>query len=264
MADQERRAVSTPVECRATGETPGLSGYAALFGSVTEIAGMFREQIAPGAFRDAVGRDDVRALFNHDANFVLGRSTSGTLRLVEDDRGLRYDVDVPETTWARDLMVSVSRGDVSQSSFAFEVTEEEWDYGARGEMPLRTIKAVRLYDVSPVTYPAYASTSVSARAAQRAADVPAEWRQTRTARALTATRWATTRCVTGRPTSLRARRSASRSRENDAAWQRRRSHTADGTAVGGRAVSNVPAVAVQDDGAAVETERDCRNQVREV
>lgn len=172
MADQERRAISMPVACRAEGDTPGLSGYAALFGSVTEIAGLFKEQIAPGAFREAVGRDDVRALFNHDANFVLGRSTSGTLRLVEDDRGLRYDVDVPETTWARDLMVSVGRGDVSQSSFAFEVTDEEWNYGTRGEMPVRTIKAVRLYDVSPVTYPAYTATTVSARAAQRAADVP--------------------------------------------------------------------------------------------
>lgn len=172
MADQERRAVTMPVECRADADKPGLSGYAALFGSVTEIAGLFKEQIAPGAFKDAVSRDDVRALFNHDANFVLGRSTAGTLRLVEDDRGLRYDVDVPDTTWARDLMVSVSRGDVSQSSFAFEVTDEEWNYGVRGEMPVRTIKAVRLYDVSPVTYPAYEATTVSARSMEAAKHHP--------------------------------------------------------------------------------------------
>lgn len=167
MADTERRAFAEPVEVRKT-DTPGLSGYAAVFGSVAEIAGMFREQIAPGAFRDAVGRDDVRALFNHDANFVLGRTGAGTLRLSEDDKGLRYDVDPPDTTWARDLMVSVERGDVNQSSFAFEVTEETWDYGKRGEMPMRTIKAVRLYDVSPVTYPAYESTSVSARSLEAA------------------------------------------------------------------------------------------------
>jgi HK97 family phage prohead protease len=163
MAEQERRTISSPVELRVVDEKSGMSGYAAVFGSATEIAGMFREQIAPGAFAEAVKRDDVRALFNHDANFVLGRSTSGTLRLIEDDKGLRYDVDVPDTTWARDLMVSVQRGDVSQSSFAFEVTEDEWDYGKRGEMPMRTIKNVRLYDVSPVTYPAYSATSVSAR-----------------------------------------------------------------------------------------------------
>jgi HK97 family phage prohead protease len=169
MAEQERRTISSPVELRVVDEKSGMSGYAAVFGSATEIAGMFREQIAPGAFAEAVKRDDVRALFNHDANFVLGRSTSGTLRLIEDDKGLRYDVDVPDTAWARDLMVSVKRGDISQSSFAFEVTDEEWDYGKRGEMPMRTIKNVRLYDVSPVTYPAYSATSVSARTLQAAA-----------------------------------------------------------------------------------------------
>jgi len=175
--ERERRTLSLPVEYRAD-EKPRLSGYAAVFGDVTEIAGIFRERIAPGAFADAAKRDDVRALFNHDANFVLGRTTAGTLRLVEDDKGLRYDVDPPETTWARDLMVSVQRGDVNQSSFAFEVTEEEWDYGQRGEMPLRTIKSVRLYDVSPVTYPAYESTTVSARSKEAAAlAVPDEsWR----------------------------------------------------------------------------------------
>ena len=166
-----------PVEVRTeASEKPQLSGYAAVFGSVTEIAGMFREQIAPGAFAKAAKEDDVRALFNHDANYVLGRTTSGTLRLVEDDKGLRYEADPPDTQWARDLMVSVARGDVSQSSFAFEVTDDEWDYGKRGELPLRTIKAVRLHDVSPVTYPAYTATTVSARsmeAAKREA-VPAD------------------------------------------------------------------------------------------
>jgi phage head maturation protease len=134
MAEQERRTISSPVELRVVDEKSGMSGYAAVFGSATEIAGMFREQIAPGAFAEAVKRDDVRALFNHDANFVL-----------------------------------VKRGDISQSSFAFEVTDEEWDYGKRGEMPMRTIKNVRLYDVSPVTYPAYSATSVSARTLQAAA-----------------------------------------------------------------------------------------------
>ena len=173
MAETERRAVTMPVEFRQDADKPALSGYAAVFGSVTEIAGLFKEQIAPGAFSRAAKEDDVRALFNHDANYVLGRTTSGTLRLVEDDKGLRYDVDPPDTSWARDLMVSVQRGDVSQSSFAFEVTEDEWDYGKRGEMPLRTIRAVRLYDVSPVTYPAYESTSVSARSLEAARAVAA-------------------------------------------------------------------------------------------
>lgn len=177
--ERERRTIALPVELRTEDDRPRLSGYAAVFGEVTEIAGLFKERIAPGAFADAVTRDDVRALFNHDANFVIGRTAAGTLRLVEDDRGLRYDVDPPETQWARDLMVSVGRGDVSQSSFAFEVTEEEWDYGKRGEMPVRTISKVKLYDVSPVTYPAYEGTTVSARSVESAAGAAvdgAAWR----------------------------------------------------------------------------------------
>ena len=85
---------------RVEGTAPKIGGYAAVFNREAVIAGMFREQIAPGAFTDAIGRDDVRALFNHDANFVLGRTVSGTLRLSEDETGLRYDVTPPSTTWA--------------------------------------------------------------------------------------------------------------------------------------------------------------------
>ena len=169
MAELERRVIAQPVEARAVeGEPSRLIGYAALFNSETEIAGMFRERINPGAFTDAVGRDDVRALFNHDANFVLGRTTSGTLTLSEDEAGLRYDVVPPDTTWARDLMVSVARGDISQSSFAFSVDDESWDYPKGGGMPTRTVKRATLYDVSPLTYPAYASTTVSARSLEAA------------------------------------------------------------------------------------------------
>jgi len=174
MAERERRTMTLPVEARTTeAEKPGLSGYAAMFGETANIAGLFNERIAPGAFADAIGRDDVRALFNHDSNFVLGRSTAGTLRLSEDPNGLRYEIDVPDTTWARDLMVSVARGDVSQSSFAFEVVEEAWAFGASGELPTRTIKSAKLYDVSPVTYPAYEGTTVSARSRDEAAKVGA-------------------------------------------------------------------------------------------
>lgn len=166
----ERRTITGPVEMRADADQPSrLVGYAALFSTPTEIAGAFREQIAPGAFADAVTRDDVRALFNHDANFVLGRNTAGTLTLSEDSRGLRYEIDPPDTQWARDLMVSVQRGDISQSSFAFEVIEEAWDYPTRdAALPTRTILRAKLYDVSPVTYPAYESTTVSARSLEAA------------------------------------------------------------------------------------------------
>jgi HK97 family phage prohead protease len=164
MADRERRVVTEPMEARA-GENDArtLTGYAALYGSETRIAGMFREVIEPGAFRSALARqDDVRALFNHDPNHVLGRTKSGTLQLTEDARGLRYTVTLPDTQAGRDLWTSIQRGDVSQSSFAFSVDKEEWrDKSA--DLPLRVVTDVHLYDVSPVTYPAYDETSVSAR-----------------------------------------------------------------------------------------------------
>jgi hypothetical protein len=174
MIDQERRVVDRALAYRArTEQTPEtLSGYAAIFDTETVIAGLFREVIRPGAFAGAVGRDDVRALFNHDPNFVLGRTTSGTLVLAEDATGLSYTVTPPETTWAKDLVTSVSRGDVTQSSFAFRVVQEKWPTVARDAMALREILAVELFDVSPVTYPAYETTTVSARA--RAAAVSGE------------------------------------------------------------------------------------------
>lgn len=172
MSAIERRVVAAPMELRASESEAGkstMSGIAAVFSVVTDIAGMFREQIAPGAFATAIKEDDVRALFNHDPNYVIGRTTSGTLRLSEDEVGLRYDVDPPNTSWANDLMVTIGRGDVSQSSFGFQVVREEWTKPEnRAELPTRTILEARLFDVSPVTYPAYASTTVSAEARSQA------------------------------------------------------------------------------------------------
>ena len=124
----------------------------------------FRERIAAGAFDTAVKEDDVRALFNHDPNYVIGRTTAGTLALSQDAEGLRYEATPPDTQWARDLLVTVGRGDVNQSSFGFSVVREEWTRPEnRAELPLRTILEARLFDVSPVTYPAYEETSAEAR-----------------------------------------------------------------------------------------------------
>jgi HK97 family phage prohead protease len=151
-----------------------LGGYASVFNTEAVIAGLFREQIAPGAFAEAVTQDDVRALFNHDPNFVIGRTVSGTLTLREDETGLAYDAVPPDTQWARDLMVSVGRGDISQSSFGFAVESDEWTHPERsGELPLRTIRKAKLYDVSPVTYPAYESTTTAVRSAASSAATPA-------------------------------------------------------------------------------------------
>jgi hypothetical protein len=142
-----------------------IIGHAALFNSPSEEMGFFghsfREQIAPGAFRESIKRDDIRALWNHDPNFPLGRNRSGTLILNEDDKGLYFEVSPPETQWAKDLMVSIERGDVSQNSFGFLINKkgDEWN----DDNSIRTLKSVRLFDISPVTYPAYPETEVFVR-----------------------------------------------------------------------------------------------------
>lgn len=172
--ETERRTFAGAVECRAEGAGPKLEGYAAIFNEETVIGGTqygFREVIDPRAFSAAVNRDDVRALMNHDPNLVLGRNKAGTLQLSVDNKGLRYVIDAPDTSYGRDLVVSVKRGDVSQSSFAFRVTKDEWTDPPKGskELPLRRVLETELFDVSPVTYPAYTATTVSARDKAKAA-----------------------------------------------------------------------------------------------
>jgi len=168
----ERRFTCGRVELRTTANgKPLIRGYAAIFNSRSENLGGFVEIIAPGAFENVLG-DDVRALFNHDANLVLGRTKSGTCRLHVDATGLAYEIDPPDTQVAHDLIESLRRGDVDQSSFAFSVRREDqtWSDDA---IPVRTIKRIaKLYDVSPVTYPAYPDTSVAARELERALGRP--------------------------------------------------------------------------------------------
>jgi uncharacterized protein len=148
----------------AVGDQPiVISGYAAVFNSPTiigdEVYG-FTEEIMPGAFAKAIAsNDDVRALFNHDWNHVLGRTKSGTLRLFEDERGLKFEVELPNSTFAKDLAESLSRGDINQCSFGFFPTEEEWNYTT--EPVQRKIKEVELYEISVVSIPAYEDTEVS-------------------------------------------------------------------------------------------------------
>jgi hypothetical protein len=142
-----------------------IEGYAANFNSLSEDLGGFREMLTPGCFADALKTSDVRALFNHDPNHVLGRNMAGTLRIMEDDKGLRFEIDPPDTACARDLMVSMSRGDISQCSFGFRVAEDgdAWRKEPDGTYLRSILKVDRLFDVSPVTYPAYAATSCAVR-----------------------------------------------------------------------------------------------------
>lgn len=146
-----------------------VRGYAAVFNSESEDLGGFVEEIEPGFF-DEVLSDDVRALINHDQNMVLGRTTAGTLRIGQDERGLWYEYDDPNTTYSADLVKSMQRGDVTQSSFGFIVrsggarmVEEKRDGRTMFKRILKKGGAERLFDVSPVTYPAYPDTTVAKR-----------------------------------------------------------------------------------------------------
>jgi hypothetical protein len=162
-----------------------MVGHAAVFNQETDIGGWFREMILPGAFAESIGQDDVRALFNHSPDYVLGRNKAGTLMLTEDEQGLRVEIDPPDTQFARDLSVSIERGDISQMSFAFEIKDSkdvDWERGGKGMLDLRKIKRAKLYDVSPVTFPAYEGTDIAMRShdAWQKENAPAE--ETETAR----------------------------------------------------------------------------------
>lgn len=169
MVEREKRQFpgSIQVERRADGP-PLIRGHAAVFGKLSENLGGFREIIAPGAFDDVL-QDDVRALFNHDESLILGRTSAKTVRIGIDADGLTYDIDPPDTQYARDLLVSMERGDVRESSFGFKVARggDLWDEDDDGVL-IRTItKVSRLYDVSPVTFPAYPDTDVAKRGAEQ-------------------------------------------------------------------------------------------------
>jgi HK97 family phage prohead protease len=155
------------VERRGESQAPLIRGHAAVFDKLSENLGGFREVIAPGAFDDVLG-DDVRALFNHDGSLILGRSSAGTLRIGVDAAGLTYEIDPPDTQYGRDLLVSLERGDVRESSFGFRVARggDKWDESEDGVL-IRTITRVsRLFDVSPVTFPAYPDTDSAKRTLQ--------------------------------------------------------------------------------------------------
>jgi hypothetical protein len=157
------------VEMRIEGtENPKLVGYAAKFNRDSVDLGGFIERIAPGAFKNAIATSDVRCLANHDPNLVLGRNTNGTLRLAENKTGLKFDVDLPNTTTGRDWAESVKRGDVSGCSFAFTTKTDRWTYPDDGPALREILEIEELFDVGPVTYPAYPDTAVAMRSLDKA------------------------------------------------------------------------------------------------
>ena len=181
MATSERRCAPTEFEVRAKDDGTGgtkyvIEGHGAVFGRRSKNLGGFVEEVAPTAFNRSLGDNpDTRALINHDPSLLLGRTRSGTLRLSTDTEGLAYEIDSPDTSFARDLLVSMERKDITQSSFGFYVATngDEWGETESG-FPLRTLTGVSIHDgdVSPVTYPAYddADTGIAGRAFARLAE----------------------------------------------------------------------------------------------
>lgn len=178
----ERRFVSSAKVAVRAEETNGkkkMKGYGAVFYDGTpdtefvlwdDQYGRAVERVLPGAFDGSLSRpDDVRALFNHDANQVLGRTAAGTMRLAIDSIGLQYEIDAADTAIARDVTAHIERGDVSGSSFSFSIppkgqvwTSTTDETGRTNEV--REILAVELYDVGPVVFPAYDKTTAGIRA----------------------------------------------------------------------------------------------------
>lgn len=165
------RITNNESNIRSSAEEDGqeyLTGYAALFGDPTLIAHSFYESIHPDAFQSALARnDDVRALFNHDPNLILARTKSGSLKLEVDSKGLKSTIRIPDTTLGKDLKYHIEAGDISQMSFAFIILREE-KRGVLNDVPWYEILDLELFDVAPVTYPAYENTNIEV---QRSLDI---------------------------------------------------------------------------------------------
>lgn len=176
MASRQHEGI-TALEIRA-GDKPAegsvgtIRGYASVFNARSELMELwsgacFYEVIKPGAFARSLASHDIRALSHHETTAVIGRSSAKTLRIREDEKGLYYEVDLPDTTHGRDLLASILRGDIDASSFAMSEVTDTWRRECTQNgvaIFVREITDLRLWEVSPVTWPAYSASSVSARA----------------------------------------------------------------------------------------------------
>lgn len=166
IGSRQMRMICTDFKTREDGEDLTIEGYFAVFNSNYDIGMGMSEEIAPGAFEEAVS-GDVRALVNHDTTLVLGRSKAGTLQLREDSHGLWGQVRInPNDSAAMDLYARVKRGDVDGCSIGFDIAEEETEFLDNGDVHWTIKKVMPLYEVSACTFPAYEETNVSARSAQ--------------------------------------------------------------------------------------------------
>ena len=158
---RELRTIASPIQVDAENRT--VTGYFALFNERSLDLGGFTEVIAPGAFtRSLTNNPDVLALVDHDPRKLLGRTSSGTLQVHEDQRGLAFSVSLPDTSYANDLRCLMDRGDIKACSFGFVCEADDWSKDTDGTQ-IRTVKSVRLIEGSIVATPAYPSTTAQLR-----------------------------------------------------------------------------------------------------
>lgn len=144
------------------GEKRKVTGRPAVYNQLSQDLGGFRERIMPGAFTKTLSESNYKSLWNHNTDYVLGSRKAGNLTIIEDDQGLHFEVEPPETQWARDFLVSIERGDVDQMSFMFRTVKDRWLEDENGDV-IRELLEVQLFEVSPVTFPAYPQTEVGLR-----------------------------------------------------------------------------------------------------
>jgi HK97 family phage prohead protease len=164
MREMEMRNLPGRVEFRAAESGAGvLVGYAAVFNKRSQNLGGFVEVVDPAAFNKTLADGgSVVARFNHNDDFLLGTTDAETVRLSVDGTGLRYEVDLPDTTAGRDVSYLAKRGDLRFSSFAFRTIDDDWGF-TEDDFPLRTLREVQLMDVAPVVNPAYRDSTTGLR-----------------------------------------------------------------------------------------------------
>ena len=169
---ERRFATVEEFRIETDGKEKRIVGYPAVFNKLSEpmptmFGPAFREKIRAGAFKKALeGEPDIRALFNHNPDLILGRTISGTLEVRERTRGLWSAITPPDTQTGRDVVKNIERGDITQMSFGFTIDKDEWFEDAEGNVTRTIVSVDRLFDISPVTFPAYADTEVAVRSMQ--------------------------------------------------------------------------------------------------
>ncbi|HDR7998391.1 MULTISPECIES: HK97 family phage prohead protease [Bacillus] len=163
---EKRELLSSNLEIREVeGGLRTIVGYAVKWEMKSVTMGYwrrFKEQFKRGAFTDSLTQDDQLALWSHDYSQVLGRTKNGTLRLFEDEIGLRFELDLADTTLGDDTYKTIKRGDVDGVSFGFQMVKEEWDESDPDNI-VRSVTKAKLVEISPVAFPAYPDSQVSAR-----------------------------------------------------------------------------------------------------